>query len=122
MTRLEQHGGEPRRSRKYRPRVAALDHGDFALMCAVLEDALKCFQHQLLPDSKREQRLAQEAEEWLFADDAGWPFSFVNVCSALDLNPERVRLGLSRWRHRESFEPHLRKTHLSPFRDRAKYH
>ena len=122
MPRLEQHGGEHGRSRKPRLRVAPLDHGDFALMCAVLEDALKCFQHQLLPDSKREQRLAQEAEEWLFVDDAGWPFSFVNICSALDLNPERVRLGLARWRHRASCEQHLRKTHLSPLQDRAKYH
>ena len=122
MPRLEQHGGEHGRSRKPRLRVAPLDHGDFALMCAVLEDALKCFQHQLLPDSKREQRLAQEAEEWLFADDAGWPFSFVNICSALELNPERVRLGLARWRHRASCEQHLRKTHLSPLQDRAKYH
>ena len=122
MTRLGQHEGEHGRSRKYRPRVAALDHGDFALICAVLEDALKCFQHQLVPGSKREQRLAQEAEEWLFEDDGRWPFSFVNICSALDLSPERVRLGLARWRHRASFEQHSWETHLSPLQDRAKYH
>ena len=64
------------------------------LMRAILEDALLCFQKGLVPQGRRVQRLAREAEEWLFSDDARWPFSFVSICAVLGLEPAYLRLGL----------------------------
>ena len=68
------------------------------LMRAVLADALGCFQKGVVHQGRRVQRLAREAEEWLFSDDARWPFSFVSICAALGLEPAYLRRGLQRWR------------------------
>lgn len=72
--------------------------GEIALMRAVLEDAIECFQKQALKSGRRAQRLAREAEEWLFKDDQLWPFSFLNVCHVLGLDPAYIRRGLKQWR------------------------
>lgn len=64
---------------------------ELALMDAVLDDALTCYQKQFAPHTRREQQLAQEAAAWLFSEDDRWPFSFVNVCLALGLEPEYLR-------------------------------
>ncbi len=76
------------------------DHGqgEFALMRAVLEDAFNCFVKPFVEDGKRAQRLAKEAEAWFFSQDECWPFSFVNICTALGLDPDYVRKGLTQWR------------------------
>jgi hypothetical protein len=69
--------------------------GELALMRAVLEDAVYCFQKS---QGSKAASLAKDAEQWFFADDPHWPFSFVNICAALGLNAEYLRLGLQRWR------------------------
>jgi hypothetical protein len=69
--------------------------GEVALMRAVLEDAISCFQRTPGPGT---ERLVKDAERWLFSDDLSWPFSFVNICAVLGLDAEYVRLGLKRWR------------------------
>jgi hypothetical protein len=74
--------------------------GEVALMRAVLEDAIDCFQKQSRKSGKRAQRLAREAEEWLFKDDQRWPFSFLNVCNVLDIDPAYIRRGLKQWREK----------------------
>ena len=81
---------------------AGLDtsRGEIALMRAVLEDALGCFQKQAVSSGRRVQRLAREAEAWFFTNDYNWPFSFVNICAVLGLDPEYIRMGLKRWRQR----------------------
>ena len=68
--------------------------GEIALMRAVLEDAVNCFQKASGPNAGR---IAKDAEKWLFNDDTRWPFSFVNICAVLGLNAEYIRLGLKRW-------------------------
>ncbi len=72
--------------------------GEIALMRAVLEEAIACFQKQCLKSGRRAQRLANEAEEWIFSDEESWPFSFVNICAVLRLEPDYIRLKLKRWR------------------------
>ncbi len=74
--------------------------GEIMLRRAVLEDAVRCFQKQFVGRGRRVQRLALEAEEWFAADDVDWPFSFVNTCEVLGLDPDYIRLGLKRWRAR----------------------
>jgi hypothetical protein len=73
---------------------SAASYGVPALMYAILDDAIGCVQKPVR--NRRSQRLAREAEEWIFADDEVWPFSFVNICAALDLDPDSVRVGLRR--------------------------
>ena len=70
--------------------------GEAALMQAVLVDALLCFQKYAFSQRRAEQRLHREAKEWIFSDEHRWPFSFVNVCAVLNLNPDYVRLLLGR--------------------------
>jgi hypothetical protein len=72
-----------------------------ALMCAVLEDAVNCFQKQFASVSPRVKRLGREAEVWLFSDSAKSAFSFLSICTALDLGPQYIRCGLKRWRKRD---------------------
>jgi hypothetical protein len=70
-----------------------------ALMRAVLEDALGCFQRQCATERRWVQHMAREAEEWFFSDDSHWLFSFVPVCTVLGLEPESIRQVLKRWSH-----------------------
>lgn len=74
-------------------------HGrpEAALMHAVLEDAVNCVRYGLRAAKRREQRLAREAEEWLLSDDVEWPFSFLNICTVLGLEPQYIRRGLQQW-------------------------
>lgn len=73
--------------------------GVLALMQAVLDDALSCWQKQFVTDRRREQRFAHEAEQWFFSNNSSWPFAFVNICAALGLDPNYIRQGLRYWRH-----------------------
>lgn len=84
------------------PRAALLSCGEAALMRAVLHDAISCYEKQFVTRGKQVQQLAREAEAWLFSDDECWPFSFVNICSALGLDPAYVRRELKRWQYLSS--------------------
>jgi hypothetical protein len=67
-------------------------------MLAVMENAIATF-HKCLPGvTRRQRRLLKEVEEWFASTEVGWPFSFQNICAALDLNADYLRLGLSRWK------------------------
>jgi len=76
----------------------AASYAEAALMCAVLEDAVDCFQQQYVCATRRAKDLGREAEQWLFNDDPNWPFSFLSICSVLGLCPQYIRQGLKRWR------------------------
>jgi hypothetical protein len=67
------------------------------LMLAILEDAIHCFQDNLLTQNVRSRRLFEEAEEWIVEADGDWIFSFENICEALGFNPAYLREGLLRW-------------------------
>jgi hypothetical protein len=72
--------------------------GETALMRAVLADAFLCFTKQFASNRPRTRRLAREAEEWFFSEDEYWPFSFINICAALRIDPAYVRRGLTQRR------------------------
>ena len=82
-----------------RPSLAA-EYAEAALMCAVLEDAVDCFQKQFSRATRRAKHLGREAEQWLFNDDPNWPFSFLAICNVLELCPQYIRQGLKRGRER----------------------
>ena len=71
------------------------------LMLAVLEEAIATFQRHVMSDNRRSQRLVEEVESWTSGAEADWPFSFENVCAALDLEPEYLRTGMARWKATE---------------------
>ncbi|MEW6269615.1 MAG: hypothetical protein AB1689_10000 [Thermodesulfobacteriota bacterium] len=68
--------------------------GEKALMLAVLEDGIRCFQEHLKNPRVRPRLLARQAEKWIRSSDWDWPFSFNNVCESLSLNPECLRSRL----------------------------
>lgn len=71
------------------------------LMLAVLEEAIATFQRHVMSDNRRSQRLVEEVEAWAGGAEADWPFSFENVCAALELEPEYLRAGMERWKKAE---------------------
>jgi hypothetical protein len=73
------------------------DCGEVALMRAILEDAIHCFQRRAFSHQRRDQRLAREAEEWFLTNDSDYVFSFVNICAVLVLEPDYIRRGLKLW-------------------------
>lgn len=87
------------------------------LMLAVLENAVATYQRHALATGRRGRRLFGESEEWLVSAECGGVFSFENICGALQLDPECVRAGLRRWRHREQARRRLEgRQYRSPFR------
>lgn len=74
------------------------------LMLAVLADAVECFCKHSTARNGVETRLFREAQEWIFAEDDEQPFSFINVCEALSLNPNYIRRGMLEWKWRAPAE------------------
>jgi len=71
------------------------------LMLAILEDAINCYQDNLLAKHGSAGRLFMEAEEWIL-EGSDWIFSFKNICETLGFNPEYVRQGLLRWKEKKT--------------------
>lgn len=71
------------------------------LVLAILEEAVRSYQHYAFATNRRGRRLFRETCEWFEAREDSWIFSFENICHALDLDPEHIRSGLERWREAE---------------------
>jgi hypothetical protein len=72
--------------------------GEKALMLAVLEDGIRCFQEHLTNPRSNPRLLSKQAEDWIRAVDYEWPFSFNNVCETLGIDPEALREKLLTWK------------------------
>ena len=72
--------------------------GEKALMLAVLEDGIRCFQEHLRNPRSNPRLLSQQAETWIRAVDYDWPFSFNNVCETLGIDPSALRSCLLAWK------------------------
>jgi hypothetical protein len=59
--------------------------GPKALMAAVLKDAIVAARYN-----------SRQAERWIRAEDWDWPFSFNNICLALNLDAARLRDAIFR--------------------------
>jgi hypothetical protein len=79
------------------PRAAALAP-ERRLMMAVLARSLLDLPSNAGTGTQRARRHLAEVEAWFVSDDDVWPFSFVNLCHALDLDASSVRSHLVRWR------------------------
>src|SRR5262245_47692249 len=80
----------------------SIREGEERLMLAVLESAVEDFQKYVLARNPSEQKLFQEAEEWLLEKDSRGLFPFDSICETLGLDPDRSeerRVGKEcRWR------------------------
>jgi hypothetical protein len=65
-----------------------------ALALAVLEQAVADLQKHRFAKRRRQQRLYMEAYRWVTSGDRSWPFSFVNLCEVLDVDPNVMRAHL----------------------------
>jgi len=78
------------------PRSDSTSSGEKALHLAVLADGIRCFTAR--PQNRHEdpdRRGAEaEAEAWIRAVDEESPFSFVNVCETLGVDPDALRAAL----------------------------
>jgi hypothetical protein len=72
------------------------------LMLAILLDAVECFQKYAPLDRRKPDRLFKATEEWIFEDDYKWPFSFLNICDAVGIDPRYLRNGLQQWNNTQS--------------------
>ena len=72
------------------------------LMLAVLEDAVWCFQDNVMARSGKRKKLFDEAEEWILEENSDWLFSFESTCEVLGFNPQYVRQGLLRWKEKKT--------------------
>jgi hypothetical protein len=70
--------------------------GEFRLMWAVLEDGFECYLRYATHPSPRLQEMFREAKEWIDSDEEEWPFSFISICRAFQIDPDYLRKGLRR--------------------------
>ena len=73
---------------------------ELQLMLAILEDAIACYCKTLKRPRQNPDILARQAEFWISLDDWDSPFSFNNVCEALQLEPVATRERICRRRRR----------------------
>ena len=74
--------------------------GEHRLMVAILEDAIDVYRKQAAARDTRKRHMFEDAEAWIEDRDATWIFSFENICTVLDLEPEYIRRGLHDWKRR----------------------
>ena len=96
------------------PLRAHRTRGEVALMYVVLDAAISDFHLQFVKHGQRPQRLAREAEEWMRQNDTEWPFSFVNICAVLGIEPDYIRRGLKQWKEHPSTTPPSRRQRSVP--------
>lgn len=71
-----------------------------ALMLALLEDAVWCFQKYLFVSDGKGRILFKEAEGWIFDEDNNGVFCYRSVCDILGIDADYLRLGLLRWKEK----------------------
>jgi hypothetical protein len=79
--------------------------GEKALMLAVLENAIADSQKYVLATDKKGKGLFDAAEQWILETDSPSFFSFNNICEYLQLDPDYVRKGFTRWKEAKRSQP-----------------
>ena len=86
-------------SQFFRTVPAATERPEKRLMLAVLQDAIATLLKHTGSNRPRARRLVRETQQWISAAEGEWPFSFENICAALDLDAGAMRAGLQRVMH-----------------------
>lgn len=82
--------------------------GERGLMLAVVDEAVAEFQKLAFTNCPHEMYERAALDEW-FRDrsPSDWPFTYLNICTELDIDPERICNALFAWR---SMQPVRRDT------------
>lgn len=67
------------------------------LMAGILIDAVRCLQRNFEARGAKRRGEFKEAQFWIFHDKRDGPFSFEEVCAALEIDPPRLRDLILRW-------------------------
>lgn len=78
-------------------RDKGLGGGERKLMAALLSDGIEAYISHCTSTSTETSRTRSDAQEWVETRDYNYVFSFDMVCQCLGINPEYLRLGLSRY-------------------------
>lgn len=70
--------------------------GEMRLLCALLIDAIQCFQSYSASESIEGRDLYLKAAAWIRSREEESPFSFESVCGYLGIDPEALRQSLQR--------------------------
>ncbi len=92
--------------------------GERALMFAVLMDALDTYSKTRRGRSYRHRLEFREVQSWIASESTATPFTFVNICDALRINPDAVRT-LLKSRDFAERNPMRRFRHIATNRDIA---
>ncbi len=76
-----------------------------ALLTALLFDGIQAYMNYAMSDDSRPtQDKYREAYLWVHTTGSEYVFSFENVCEALGMNPDYLRLGLANATNSQTFE------------------
>src|SRR4051812_31433597 len=64
---------------------------ELSLVAAIFGDAVRCARRA---GGSVTHRQSSEAREWIASERRDWPFTFVNVCDFLGIDPKTVRTRL----------------------------
>jgi len=71
------------------------------MMIAMLEDAIDVYRKHASTRGGKHERAFREAERWFELRDRSWLFSFESVCDTLNIDANRLREALAKWRGSE---------------------
>jgi hypothetical protein len=83
---------------QHRELVRAAEPPEVRLMAAVLAEAILDLRRYEGDSRPRRRVLFRGALSWVASSDRTWPFSFENICSVFDLDPDELRRTLVRQR------------------------
>jgi len=95
------------------------------LRAAVLEEAFHCVNLKVTPETirsaneRRRYQAHEEALRWFASTDRRWPYSFVNICEALGLDPDAVRRRVGHVAAPFYLEPNGDQKRPGPWKERA---
>ncbi len=96
--------------------------GSRRLLLGVLQDALRSLLQYRSARSRLGKRIFREAQAWIWAEDQEWLYSFENICSHLQLDPNYIRQGLQQHlqvtQTDEEEKEHKRRSFFSAYRRR----
>jgi hypothetical protein len=72
----------------------ATDDPERRLKFAVLQEALVTFQKGVVSPVPERRRRCLAVYHWINEDSQDWPFSFLNICNTLEMDPEYIRAGI----------------------------
>jgi hypothetical protein len=68
--------------------------GEKALMLAILEDAIRCYQGHLKAARIHPRKLERQAVDWLASPEEEYLYSFISICNHLGFDPGALRRRL----------------------------